>query len=227
MKKDRCIDLEAGWKELLQGEFDKPYMQELRAFLLEEKKQGKVIFPKGSDIFKSFNLTPFEKVKVVIIGQDPYHGFGQAHGLCFSVPQGVKAPPSLVNIYKEINRDLGFLNEGTGNLESWAKQGVLLLNSVLTVEQGKAASHSGKGWEQFTDKVIDVLNEKREGLVFLLWGRYAQEKGGRIDRKKHKVLMSPHPSPFSFHRGFLGNAHFSQTNAYLKQSSQNMIDWHV
>lgn len=219
------IDLEEKWKLLLSEEFQKPYMAELRKFLREEKAQGKVIFPKGKDIFKSFNLTPFDQVKVVMIGQDPYHGPNQAHGLCFSVPEGIKPPPSLMNIYKELHRDLNLSNGPSGNLENWAKQGVLLLNSVLTVEQSKAASHSGKGWEQFTDKVIDVLNEHREGLVFMLWGKYAQEKGKRIDRKKHKVLMTSHPSPFSVYRGFLGSSHFSQANQFFKEKSQAEINW--
>lgn len=223
----RNIDLPEKWKAFLAEEFTQPYMEDLRGFLLEEKKKGKVIFPKGQDIFKTFHLTPFDKVKVVIIGQDPYHGPGQAHGLCFSVPEGIKAPPSLVNIYKEINRDLGLSFSESGNLESWAKQGVLLLNSVLTVEQKKAASHSGKGWETFTDKVIQVLNDNCEGLVFMLWGKYAQEKGQRIDRTKHKVLMTSHPSPFSVYRGFLGSSHFSETNNYLRQQNKEEINWQV
>lgn len=224
---EKEVQLEAGWKQRLAGEFSKPYMKELRRFVLQEKKQGKMIYPKGQDIFRSFNLAPFDQVRLVILGQDPYHGEGQAHGLCFSVPDDVKLPPSLQNIYKEIHRDLGIENGHSGNLSSWAEQGVLLLNSVLTVEQSQAASHSKKGWETFTDKVIEVLNEEKEHVVFLLWGRYAQEKGSHIDRKKHKVLEASHPSPFSFYRGFSGCGHFSQANQYLKSQSLPEVDWRV
>lgn len=223
----RAVKLEGGWKSFLEPEFEKDYMTSLREFLVAEKKKGKKIFPKGEDIFRSFDLAPFSEVKVVILGQDPYHGDGQAHGLCFSVEKGVRPPPSLQNIYKEMDRDLGIKNSGDGDLSSWAKQGVLLLNSVLTVERNNAASHSGKGWETFTDKVIEVLSEEKENLVFLLWGNYAKTKGQKIDRKKHLVLESPHPSPFSFHRGFLGNSHFSKTNDYLKAHGKKEIDWRV
>jgi len=219
------IKLEASWLEHLQGEFHQKYMQVLRDFLRQELAQGKQIYPPGELIFNALNTTPLDKVKVVILGQDPYHGPGQAHGLCFSVLPGVATPPSLVNIYKEINADLGIEPAQHGYLHSWAEQGVLLLNSVLTVEKLKAASHQGKGWERFTDRVVQVLNEQREQLVFLLWGSYAQKKGQIIDRNKHLVLQSPHPSPLSAHRGFLGCRHFSQTNEYLVRTGQEPIDW--
>jgi len=189
------------------------------------RDRNKPLFPAGNLIFHAFNRTPFHKVKVVILGQDPYHGPGQAHGLCFSVPPGIAKPPSLVNIFKELAQDLAIENKAHGCLESWAEQGVLLLNSVLTVEQGKAASHQGKGWEQFTDRVIEILSTKRSGLVFLLWGSYAQKKGAVIDKKKHLVLSSPHPSPLSAHRGFFGNGHFSKTNEHLKQQGLSPINW--
>lgn len=220
-----AIRLEASWKAELGQEFTEPYMQELRAFLLAEKAQGKVIFPKGADYFRAFELTPFHQVKVVILGQDPYHGPGQAHGLCFSVPAGIAIPPSLKNIYREIENDLGVTPPAHGCLESWARQGVLLLNSVLTVQQGLAASHQGKGWERFTDRVISVLNERREHLVFMLWGSYAERKGQFIDRNRHCVLTAPHPSPLSAHRGFLGCGHFSKANAYLSSQGLVPIEW--
>lgn len=219
------IKLEKSWLEQLGPEFNKPYMRNLREFLVTEKAAGKVIFPPGDSIFAAFNHTPFDQVKLVILGQDPYHGPGQAHGLSFSVPSGVQIPPSLRNIYKELNRDLGLPFPTHGNLEHWADQGVLLLNAVLTVEQAKAGAHQGKGWEQFTDAAIAALNEKREHLVFLLWGSYAQKKGRFIDRQKHFVLQSPHPSPLSAHRGFIGNGHFSKANEYLRQCGQTPIDW--
>lgn len=223
----REIMLEPGWKQALENEFDQPYMQQLRQFLADEIKQGKTLFPKGSEIFNALNTTPLETVKVVILGQDPYHGPGQAHGLCFSVRPGVPAPPSLVNIFKEIERDLKLPIPEHGYLRKWAEQGVLLLNSVLTVEQGQAASHRDRGWETFTDRVIDVLNEQKEGLVFLLWGSYAQKKGKLIHREKHLVLQAPHPSPLSAHRGFIGCGHFSQANAYLQAQRKNAIDWQL
>ena len=223
----RSVKLEEGWKAFLELEFEKTYMKSLRKFLAAEKKRGKVIFPKGENIFRSFDLAPFQDVKVIILGQDPYHGDGQAHGLCFSVEKGVPLPPSLKNIYKEIERDLRIKNSLEGDLSSWSKQGVLLLNSVLTVEKNHAASHAGKGWETFTDKVIEVLSEEKENLVFLLWGNYAKTKGKKIDRKKHLVLESSHPSPLSFYRGFLGSSHFSKTNKYLKASGKKEIDWCV
>lgn len=219
------VALEKGWKQSLAAEFCKPYMASLRAFLLEEKKAGKTIYPAGPDIFNAFNLTPFAAVKVVILGQDPYHGPGQAHGLCFSVRPGVPAPPSLQNIFKEIEADLGIPPPAHGHLEKWATQGVLLLNAVLTVQAHHAASHAGKGWEAFTDAAIHALNRERENLVFMLWGSHAQKKGAFIDRKKHQVLTAPHPSPLSVYRGFAGCRHFSQANAYLEQHGIAPVDW--
>ncbi len=221
------IQLDGSWKQHLLTEFSEPYMKSLRAFLLQQKKLGKVIYPQGAEYFQAFNLTPFEQVKVVILGQDPYHGPNQAHGLCFSVRKGVAFPPSLRNIFKEIQQDLGLPVPAHGCLTAWADQGVLLLNSVLTVEQAKAAAHQGKGWERFTDAVIRELNEKREGIVFMLWGSYAQKKGQIIDRKKHCVLQAPHPSPLSAHRGFLGCRHFSQANNYILSRGQTPIDWAI
>ena len=221
------IKLEASWKQRLLPEFSKPYMQQLREFLQQQKSQGKVIFPKGSEYFSAFDLTPFDKVKVVILGQDPYHGPNQAHGLCFSVQPGVPFPPSLQNIFKEIRNELDLPMPTHGCLTHWAEQGVLLLNAVLTVEQGKAAAHQGKGWEIFTDQVIRELNDNREGIVFMLWGSYAQKKGQFIDRKKHCVLQSPHPSPLSAHRGFFGCGHFVKANEYLVKHGQTPIDWSV
>ncbi len=221
----RQVRLEQSWLDHLGEEFDKDYMRSLRAFLKQQKQMGKEIYPPGDLIFNALNTTPFDKVRVMILGQDPYHGPGQAHGLCFSVLPGVATPPSLGNIYKEIQADLGINPPGHGCLLPWAEQGVLLLNAVLTVEKFKAASHQGKGWEQFTDRVVAVLNEKRENLVFLLWGSYAQKKGQIIDRKRHQVLQSTHPSPLSAHRGFLGCRHFSQTNEYLTKTGQQPIDW--
>ncbi len=223
----RPIQLESSWQQWLQQEFQLDYMQNLRAFLCAEKNAGKHIYPPGSQIFAAFNATPFNQVKVVILGQDPYHNLGQAHGLCFSVPPGISPPPSLLNIYKELQSDIGFVPPDHGNLTAWAAQGVLLLNAVLTVEQNKAASHQGKGWERFTDKVVSVLNEECEGLVFMLWGSYAQKKGQYIKRSKHLVLESAHPSPLSAYRGFLGNGHFSRTNAWLLQNSKAIIDWQL
>lgn len=223
----REIQLHPSWLEHLQSEFDQKYMQSLRAFLQTEKQLGKTIYPKGELIFNALNTTHFDTVKVVILGQDPYHGPGQAHGLCFSVLPGVQFPPSLLNIFKEIERDVGVAVPRSGCLQSWAEQGVLLLNATLTVERARAGSHQGKGWETFTDKIIALLNEKRDGLVFLLWGSYAQKKGALIDQSRHCVLKSPHPSPLSAHRGFLGNAHFSQTNNWLTQQGQTPIDWSV
>ncbi|ODS24696.1 uracil-DNA glycosylase [Candidatus Endobugula sertula] len=219
------IQLHDSWLQHLQVEFDQPYMQQLKQFLLSEKAQGKVIYPTGNNIFNAFNSTHFDDVKVVILGQDPYHGPGQAHGLCFSVPYGVPSPPSLVNIFKEIQRDLGLPIPQHGCLQSWAEQGVLLLNATLTVQQAQAGSHQNRGWEEFTDKAIQRLNELREGIVFLLWGSYAQKKGRLIDGSKHYILQSPHPSPLSAHRGFLGNGHFSKTNQYLADNGQAMINW--
>jgi len=200
-------------------------MKALRAFLQEQKSLGKVVYPEGKMIFNALNTTPFDKVKVVVIGQDPYHGPGQAHGLSFSVPPGIPVPPSLKNIFSEIQRDLGIPAPESGCLLSWAEQGVLLLNATLTVEQAKAGSHQGKGWEQFTDTVIERLNSLQEGLVFLLWGNFAQKKGAIIDPQRHLVLKSPHPSPLSAHRGFLGNEHFSKVNQWLESRGQEPINW--
>ncbi len=221
------VRLEQSWKELLLPEFECGYMQSLKGFLLCEKQQGRVIYPAGSDIFNALNSTPFDKTRVVILGQDPYHGPGQAHGLCFSVQQGVDLPPSLKNIYKEISADLGIAPSRSGCLQPWAMQGVLLLNAVLTVAAGSAASHQGKGWEQFTDRIVALLNERRERLVFFLWGSYAQRKGELIDRSRHLVLESVHPSPLSASRGFFGNHHFSRANRYLQENSLQPIDWRV
>ncbi len=219
------IKLRPSWKNRLGKEFEKEYMQNLRRFLVMEKQAGKVIYPAGDDIFNCMNLLAFADVKVVIIGQDPYHRPGQAHGLCFSVRPGIKPPPSLVNIFKEIHNDLGITVSRHGYLKSWAEQGVLLINSVLTVERDKAGSHQGKGWEHFTDVIIKTLSQEHTGLVFLLWGSYAQKKGKLIDRKHHLALQSVHPSPLSAHRGFFGNHHFSKTNIYLEQQGKTVIDW--
>ncbi len=219
------VKLNESWRQYLEEEFSKDYMVSLRNFLKEEKGKGKTIYPQGSEFFNALDTTNFDLVKVVIIGQDPYHGPGQAHGLCFSVRHGIKPPPSLVNIYKEIESDLNIKQPAHGCLTSWAKQGVLLLNSVLSVERNLAASHQGKGWETFTDKVIGSINENRDGVVFLLWGSYAQKKGKIIDQKRHLVLESPHPSPLSAHRGFIGNKHFSKTNDYLKEKGEIPINW--
>ena len=221
----RQIRLDPSWLARLETEFGQDYMLSLRDFLQQEITRGKQIYPPGNLIFNALNSTPFDKVRVVILGQDPYHGPGQAHGLCFSVQPGVPIPPSLVNIYKEIEADLGIAPASHGCLKHWAEQGVLLLNAVLTVEKFKAASHQGKGWERFTDRVIAELNEHREHLVFMLWGSYAQKKGQFIDRNRHLVLQSAHPSPLSAHRGFLGCRHFSQANEYLVRTGQAPIDW--
>jgi uracil-DNA glycosylase len=222
---ERRIDLEPGWLAELGAEFEQPYMQELRTFLLAERRRGVQIYPEAANWFAAFRATPFHKVKVVILGQDPYHGPGQAHGLCFSVPPGVAPPPSLLNVFAELERDLGLQRPAHGCLSHWAEQGVLLLNSVLTVEQGRAASHQGKGWERFTDRVVEVLSARREHLVFLLWGSYAERKGRIVDRSRHLVLVSPHPSPLSAYRGFIGNGHFSGANRYLAQNGQSPVAW--
>ncbi|WP_229710262.1 uracil-DNA glycosylase [Halopseudomonas pertucinogena] len=221
------VQLAEDWKQALGDEFDQPYMQQLRAFLLEEKAAGKVIFPPGPLIFNALNSTPLSKVKVVIIGQDPYHGPGQAHGLCFSVQPGVRPPPSLQNIYKEIHRDLGYPIPSHGCLQSWAEQGVLLLNAVLTVTQGQAGAHANRGWERFTSRIIEILNSECEHLVFMLWGSYAQKKGQHIDTSRHCVLKSVHPSPLSAHRGFIGCGHFSAANAYLMENGREPINWQL
>lgn len=222
----RAVKLEPSWQSLLQDQFDDPYMQGLSEFLRQQKRAGKVIYPPGEQIFAALDATPVAEVKVVIIGQDPYHGPGQAHGLCFSVRPGVDLPPSLKNIFSEIESDLGIRQPaGNGNLEPWARQGVLLLNSVLTVERSQAGSHQGKGWERFTDAVVQRLSQQREGLVFMLWGSYAQKKGAVVDRQRHCVLTAPHPSPLSAHRGFFGCRHFSRANAYLAERGQNTVQW--
>ncbi len=222
---EAAIQLQGTWLKLLEPEFEQGYMQSLKQFLRTEKDQKKVIYPASQEWFNAFNSTPYEKVKVVILGQDPYHGPGQAHGLCFSVQSGVKFPPSLLNIFKELHTDLGIPLPQQGCLQHWAEQGVLLLNATLTVEQGQAGAHQGQGWEQFTDRAIQLLNEQREGIVFMLWGSYAQKKGQFIDADKHCVLKAPHPSPLSAHRGFFGCSHFSQANAYLELRGQPPIDW--
>lgn len=217
--------VEESWKIRLQDEFYKDYMLSLQSFLKNEKAFGKIIYPESKNIFSALNHVPFNKVKVIILGQDPYHGPHQAHGLSFSVPDGVTLPPSLKNIYKELFSDLSIQKNNAGNLSAWADQGVLLLNSVLTVEAGQAGSHQGKGWELFTDKIIALLNAEQESLVFLLWGAYAHKKGAVIDAQKHCVLKAVHPSPLSAHRGFLGCQHFSKTNAYLNSKNISPINW--
>ena len=228
MVEDR-VRLEPTWKAAIGDEFEKAYMTSLRKFLVREKQARKVIYPKGEHIFAALDLLALPDVKVVIIGQDPYHGPGQAHGLCFSVMPGVQRPPSLVNIFKEINDDLGSaeheLDGSGGCLVPWAKQGVLLLNSVLTVERGRAGSHQGQGWETFTDCIVKTLNTSQSGLVFMLWGGYAFKKGSIVDRDRHCVLSAPHPSPLSAHRGFFGCGHFSEANRYLEKSGRTPIDW--
>lgn len=222
---DERLKLEPSWKVRVGDHFDRPEMIALREFLVAEKRAGRRIYPSGPNIFAALDATPFEQVKVVILGQDPYHGPGQAHGLCFSVPPGVQPPPSLLNIFQEIGRDLSIQRPEHGCLLAWAQRGVLLLNSVLTVEAGRPASHQGKGWEGFTDRVIDELNHAREGLVFLLWGSHAQAKGRLIDRQRHLVLKAPHPSPLSAHRGFIGCGHFSSANRHLQEGGLAAIDW--
>jgi uracil-DNA glycosylase len=219
--------LETSWQELLADDLQSPYFQELLTFLLKEEKSGKIIYPLYNEIFTALNLTPFSQVKVVILGQDPYHGPAQAHGLCFSVRPGIKAPPSLVNIFKELQNDLGISPPKEGCLEQWARQGVLLLNNVLTVEAAKAASHHNQGWERFTDKIIQLINEKKENVVFILWGSPAQKKAAIVDESKHFVIKSVHPSPLSSYRGFFGSRPFSRTNDYLKSTGQTLIDWRL
>jgi uracil-DNA glycosylase len=219
------VNLHDSWKMPLQAEFDAPYMGVLKAFLVAEKAKGKRIFPKGSEWFRALDATPMDHVRVVILGQDPYHGEGQAHGLCFSVQRGVRPPPSLLNIYKEMKTDLGLDPPSHGNLEAWAEQGVLLLNSVLTVEAGLAASHQGKGWERFTDAVIRLVNNGPRPVVFILWGAYAQKKAAFVDRTRHLVLTSAHPSPLSAHNGFFGSRPFSKANEFLVARGEGPIDW--
>ncbi len=218
------VKIEPSWKEQLQEKFDKPYFKELTDFVRSEY-QSKKIFPPPKDIFKAFDLCPFDNVKVVILGQDPYHGPGQAHGLCFSVNQNIPMPPSLINIYKEIHSDVGGQIPNHGNLEHWAEQGVFLLNAILSVIAHNAASHRNKGWEEFTDAVIRLISAKKEHVVFMLWGAFAQGKAEMIDQSKHLILKAPHPSPLSSHRGFFGCKHFSQANEYLKSHDLEPINW--
>ena len=218
------VQIEESWKWRLQGEFEKPYFKELTDFVREEYRQ-RVVYPPGKLIFNAFNLCPFDRVKVVLIGQDPYHGPGQAQGLCFSVNEGIKHPPSLVNIFKELESDLGIATPSSGSLVHWAEQGVFLLNTCLTVRAGQANSHSGHGWETFTDAVISILGRRREGLVFMLWGAPAGRKASLIDGRRHLVLSSAHPSPLSAYRGFFGNKHFISCNEYLVEHGRQPIDW--
>ena len=219
------VKLHPDWLARVGGEFDSPYLAQLKAFLAAERAAGKTIYPRPGHWFAALDATPPDAVRVVILGQDPYHGEGQAHGLCFSVQPGVRPPPSLVNIYKELESDLGIARPRHGFLEHWAKQGVLLLNSVLTVEMGQAASHQGKGWEPFTDEIIRTVNAKTDPVVFLLWGAYAQKKAAFVDANRHLVLKAAHPSPLSAHNGFLGCRHFSKANAFLEANGQKPIDW--
>lgn len=221
------IKLDPSWKAVLEDQFALPHMVELKAFLKAEADAGKKIYPAAKDIFTALDACPFDQVKVVILGQDPYHGPGQAHGLCFSVQKGVAIPPSLMNIYKELATDVGVQNPGHGHLISWAKQGVLLLNNVLTVEDGKAGSHHGRGWELFTDRIVEVLNEKKQNLVFILWGSPAQKKAAKVDGNRHCLIKSVHPSPLSSYRGFFGSKPFSQANAYLVKHKKSPVDWTV
>ena len=221
------VKLNETWLSPLQPAFDADYMKALKEFLLVERNSGKAIYPRASEWFAALDLTPLDKTRVVILGQDPYHGEGQAHGLCFSVRKSVKAPPSLINIFKELKSDLGVDPSNHGNLQSWAEQGVLLLNSVLTVEAGKAASHQGKGWEKFTDEVIKLVNAKADPVVFILWGNYAQKKASFVGSSRHLVITSAHPSPLSAYNGFFGSKPFSKANAFLKAHGQPEIDWHL
>lgn len=219
------VAIDAGWKEELKAEFNKPYFEQITIFLKTEKAAGKIIYPPGNLIFNAFNTTPFESVKVVLLGQDPYHGKGQAHGLSFSVPDGVMPPPSLVNIFKELHNDIGMAIPKSGNLTPWAHQGVLLLNASLTVRAGEPASHAKIGWTTFTDAVIKKISDEKQRVVFLLWGKYAQEKQVLIDTTKHLALKAAHPSPFSVEKGFFGCRHFSKTNEYLVQQHKDPVDW--
>ena len=227
MGNSTTIGLEPAWNNQLGDEFKKDYMLSLREFLANRKQQGAIIYPPGSQWFAALNTTPFDQVKVVILGQDPYHGPGQAHGLCFSVLPNIKVPPSLANIYKELKSDLGIDQPNHGCLTSWAEQGVLLLNATMTVEQGQASAHQGKGWETFTDTIINKLNQHRQGVVFMLWGSYAQKKASMIDAERHLVLQSVHPSPLSAYRGFFGCKHFSKANGYLQGQGLEPIDWQL
>ncbi len=223
-----AVNLEKSWLSVLKEEFEKDYMINLKSFLVKEKENGYTVYPKGADIFNALNQTPFDQVKVVILGQDPYHNVGQAHGLSFSVQKGMVVPPSLKNIYKELAEDIpGYQTPSHGNLTQWADQGVLLLNATLTVRAHEAGSHQGKGWEIFTDKVITELSEKQEGIIFLFWGKYAQNKASIIDEKKHTVMKAAHPSPFSAHNGFFGCKHFSKVNAVLEQEGKTKVNWQI
>jgi uracil-DNA glycosylase len=221
------VQLEESWKTKLKKEFEQPYFSALKAFLVEEKRNGRVIYPPGNRIFAALNTTPFDHVKVVILGQDPYHGPGQANGLCFSVNRGVKPPPSLVNIFKELNSDLHIPTPAHGDLTKWAEQGVLLLNATLTVRAHEAGSHQGKGWETFTDRIIQTVSNEKEHMVFILWGRYAQSKRTLIDANRHLVLSSAHPSPLSAYNGFFGSKPFSKTNEYLQKEGIGIIDFSI
>lgn len=219
------VQIEAGWKKVLETEFNKPYFLQIVHFLKTEKNMGKTIYPPGSQIFNAFQMSPFEETKLVLLGQDPYHGIGQAHGLSFSVPDGVRPPPSLQNIFKELYTDTGMAIPSTGNLTSWARQGVLLLNAYLTVESKTPMSHSQIGWGEFTDNIIQKLSDLKNNLVFLLWGKFAQDKQVLIDETKHLVLKAAHPSPFSVEKGFYGCRHFSKANQYLMKNGKDPIDW--
>ncbi|MDE2446763.1 MAG: uracil-DNA glycosylase [Alphaproteobacteria bacterium] len=219
------IKLEDSWKQALQTEFDAPYMARLKSFLAAEREAGTIIYPRASQWFAALDATPLDQVRVVILGQDPYHGEGQAHGLCFSVQKGVRPPPSLLNIYKEMHSDLGLSPPHHGDLTSWTTQGVLLLNAVLTVEQGKAAAHQGQGWEQFTDAIIKRVNDQPHPVVFILWGSYAQKKAAFVEKGKHLVLKSVHPSPLSAHNGFFGSKPFSKANAFLEAKGRGQVNW--
>ena len=224
-KPERAIQLRPEWLKLLQAEFEQPYMLQLREFLLQRKRAGAHVYPPGPQIFNALDSTPPDQVRVVILGQDPYHGPGQAHGLCFSVRPGVALPPSLVNIYRELHDDIGFEIPRHGYLQAWAEHGVLLLNAVLTVERGNAGAHQGKGWERFTDRVVQIVNDGEHLVAFMLWGSHAQRKGQGIDQNRHLVLKAPHPSPLSAHRGFFGCRHFSQANDWLQQQGMQPVDW--
>jgi uracil-DNA glycosylase len=221
------MKLHPSWMEHIGDEFSKSYMIDLRDFLKKELKSGKLIFPQPQNYFAALDATPFDKIKAVIIGQDPYHGHGQAHGLSFSVHAGIPKPPSLLNIFKELKSDLGIEIPQNGNLLKWSEQGVLLLNNVLTVEEGQPASHQKQGWEQFTDRIVNEVNQKKQHVVFILWGAHAQKKANQVDRQRHHVIESPHPSPLSSHRGFFGSKPFSKTNRYLQQKGISPIDWRI
>ncbi|MCK5658697.1 MAG: uracil-DNA glycosylase [Alphaproteobacteria bacterium] len=227
MTKKSAIQLPKDWLAIIGGEFECPYMVKLKKYLQQEKNSGRVVYPKGTEIFNALNTTPFENIKVVILGQDPYHGPNQAHGLAFSVQKGIPIPPSLLNIYKEIKQEFGTEIPRHGDLTHWARQGVLLINATLTVRQASAGSHQGKGWEEFTDTVIREINDRLTHVVFMLWGAYAQKKGAFINSEKHLILTAPHPSPLSAHRGFMGCGHFLKANKYLKQHGHSPVDWEI